>query len=147
MLYNCPYSTKISEVLSKEENHDLKKKKNLILLKVRTQTSNALPYWVIAVILHGRFLSYDCNSQQNWAIGTQHQGLPIIVPWVIYLRKKRASYRWMNHRDSRGRNWIVQCIQLGSTVSSSFIWPSSGLSNWRRAENSNQWKILLSDQF
>lgn len=51
------------------------------------------PHWVTVVILHGRFLSHDFNSQHNQAIRTQHRALPIIVPRVIYLKKERESER------------------------------------------------------
>lgn len=49
----------------------------------------------------------------------------------------------MNHGALRGRQWTVSDLSAVSTVSSPLVWPSSGVSQWGSAENSDQSKIPL----
>ena len=66
------------------------KKKIRFFLKWELIFPMPYPYRVTVVILHGRFLSHDCNSQHDQAIRIQHHALPIIVPRVIYLKKEKV---------------------------------------------------------
>lgn len=119
------------------------KKKIGFFWKWKLKLPTSCPYWVTVVIVYmgdSSHMIVITNITKLLEYGIR-ACLSQCLRWFILKRRQRAADEWTIG------NWFVQRIQHGNMLSNPLIWPSSGISNWRRAENGNQLKLLLSDQF